>query len=34
VFEDSFRWIKEHKIFDPKAMGIGRYEDAVVSLGG
>ena len=33
VFEESFEWIKEHKIFDPKAMGIGRYEDAVVSLG-
>ena len=34
VFEESFEWIKEHKIFDPKAMGIGRYEDAVVSIGG
>jgi hypothetical protein len=33
TFEASFEWIKEHKIFDPKAMGIGRYEDAVVSLG-
>ncbi len=32
VFEESFEWIKEHKIFDPKAMGIGRYEDAVISL--
>jgi ABC-type nitrate/sulfonate/bicarbonate transport system substrate-binding protein len=32
VFEESFAWIKERKIFDPKAMGIGRYEDAVVSL--
>ena len=34
VFEESFNWIREHKIFDPKAMGIGRYEDAVVSLTG
>jgi len=34
VFEESFEWIKEHKIFDPKAMGIGRYEDSVVSIGG
>ena len=34
VFEESFEWIKDHKIFDPKAMGIGRYEDAVVSIGG
>jgi ABC-type nitrate/sulfonate/bicarbonate transport system substrate-binding protein len=32
VFEESFEWIKEHKIFDPKAMGIGRYEDAVISI--
>ena len=32
VFEESFEWIKERKIFDPKAMGIGRYEDAVISL--
>jgi hypothetical protein len=34
VFEDSFKWIREHKIFDPAAMGLGRYEDAVVSLTG
>jgi hypothetical protein len=32
VFEESFEWIKERKIFDPKAMGIGRYEDAVISI--
>jgi ABC-type nitrate/sulfonate/bicarbonate transport system substrate-binding protein len=34
VFQDSFNWIREHKIFDPAAMGLGRYEDAVVSLTG
>ena len=32
VFEDSFRWVREHKIFEPGAMGAGRYEDACVSL--
>ena len=32
VFDDSFKWIREHKIFDPAAMGLGRYEDAVISL--
>ena len=33
VFEDSFRWIREREIFEPAAMGPGRYEDACVSLG-
>jgi ABC-type nitrate/sulfonate/bicarbonate transport system substrate-binding protein len=33
VFEDSFRWIREHHIFEPEAMGAGRYEEACVSLG-
>ncbi len=32
VFEDSFRWIREHKIFEPAAMGAGCYEEACVSL--
>ena len=32
VFDDSFRWIREHKIFEPDAMGAGKYEDACVSL--
>jgi len=32
VFEDSFKWIREHKIFDPAAMGAGKYEEACVSL--
>ena len=32
VFEESFRWIREHHIFDGKEMGAGRYEDACVSL--
>jgi len=31
TFEDSFKWVAEHKIFDPAMMGSGRYEDAVVS---
>ena len=34
VFDDSFRWISEHKIFEPGAMGAGRYEDACVTTGG
>lgn len=33
VFEDSFNWIREREIFEPEAMGPGRYEDACVSLG-
>jgi ABC-type nitrate/sulfonate/bicarbonate transport system substrate-binding protein len=32
VFEDSFRWVREHGIFAPDAMGAGRYEEACVSL--
>src|SRR5436305_68140 len=32
VFEESFRWIREHHIFDERDMGAGRYEDACVSL--
>jgi len=32
VCEDSFRWIREHNIFEPAAMGPGCYEDACVSL--
>ncbi len=32
VFDESFRWIAEHKIFPEGEMGAGRYEDAVVSL--
>ena len=32
VFDDSFRWIREHKIFEPDAMGAGKYEDACVTL--
>jgi ABC-type nitrate/sulfonate/bicarbonate transport system substrate-binding protein len=34
VFEESFRWIAERRIFEPAAMGAGRYEDSVLSLGG
>jgi ABC-type nitrate/sulfonate/bicarbonate transport system substrate-binding protein len=32
VFDESFRWIREHKIFEPGAMGAGSYEQACVSL--
>ena len=32
VYEDSFKWIREHQIFEPGAMGAGRYEDACVSM--
>jgi ABC-type nitrate/sulfonate/bicarbonate transport system substrate-binding protein len=32
VFEESFRWIREHHIFEAQDMGPGRYEDACVSL--
>jgi ABC-type nitrate/sulfonate/bicarbonate transport system substrate-binding protein len=31
AFEDSFNWIREHGIFEPGAMGTGRYEDACVT---
>jgi len=32
VFEESFKWIREHEIFEPGAMGSGKYEEACVSL--
>jgi hypothetical protein len=32
VFNESFEWIRSREIFDPAAMGSGRYEDACVSL--
>ena len=32
VFEESHRWIAEHKIFEDGKMGAGRYEDSVVTL--
>ena len=32
VFEESFEWIAQHRIFPEGGMGPGRYEDAVVSL--
>ena len=32
VYEDSFKWIREHGIFEPGAMGQGRYEESCVSL--
>jgi hypothetical protein len=32
VFDDSFKWIREHRIFEPGAMGEGEYERACVSL--
>jgi len=32
VFEQSFEWIREHQIFDPKDMGAGKYEGPAVSL--
>ena len=34
VFEESFNWIRERKIFDAASMGTGRYEEACVSLSG
>jgi hypothetical protein len=34
VFETSFDWIARHEIFDPREMGAGRYEQAVVSVSG
>ena len=34
VFEDSFKWIREHNIFEPGTMGSGKYEEACVSLTG
>jgi len=32
VFDDSFKWVREHKIFESAAMGAGCYEEACVSL--
>src|SRR5947208_11379871 len=32
VFEESFKWIREHHIFEGQDMGAGRYEEACVSL--
>ena len=32
VFEESFKWVREHEIFAPHDMGSGRYEEACVSL--
>ena len=32
VFEESFKWIAERKIFPDGSMGTGRFEDSVVSL--
>jgi hypothetical protein len=32
VFEQSFRWIAERRLFPEGSMGHGRYEDAVISL--
>jgi hypothetical protein len=28
AYDDAFAWIREHGIFEPQAMGAGRYEDA------
>ena len=32
VFEESRRWIAEHKIFEDGKLGSGRYEDSIVTL--
>jgi hypothetical protein len=32
VFNESFEWIRSREIFDPAAMGSGKYEEACVSL--
>jgi hypothetical protein len=32
VFDDSFKWIREHRIFEPGAMGEGEYERVCVSV--
>jgi len=32
VFEESFKWISEHRIFAEGDMGPGKYEDSVISL--
>jgi hypothetical protein len=33
VFEESFRWIAARDLFPPGAMGTGKYEDAILTLG-
>jgi len=33
VYEESFDWIAAHRIFPEGAMGVGRYEQATLSLG-
>jgi hypothetical protein len=32
VFEESFEWIAQHKIFEEGSMGCGNYDDATLSL--
>jgi hypothetical protein len=32
TFDDSFKWIREHDIFEGGDMGAGKYEEACVSL--
>jgi hypothetical protein len=32
VFEQSFEWIAQRKLFPEGGMGAGRYEEAVLSL--
>jgi len=32
VYEESFDWIASHKIFPEGGMGVGRYEQATLSL--
>ena len=32
VFEESFKWIREHHIFEGQDMGAGKYEEACLSL--
>ena len=34
VYEESFAWIEQHKIFEEGSMGCGAYDDATVSLAG
>jgi hypothetical protein len=32
VFDESFKWIADRKIFAEGDMGAGKYEDSVISL--
>lgn len=32
AFEQSFDWIRRHAIFEPGKMGLGNYEEAVISI--